>query len=281
MPRRRKPTIRAIWLGQELRKIRDEAGFTSKEVGAHIGREASSIIRIEAGEMPVPTEKLDAWLEMCGITDPHRRADFFTIRKDVAQTGWWEGYRGDVAAQLMDRAWMESKALTIRTVELTYIPGLLQTPAYAAALARSWHPDAPEALIETWIDMRMTRQQVLHKHEPLTFHAIIAEHLFRADAGGAGVMRAQFNHLLGASERSNVEIRVLPESVATGLGGSFEVFDLVDPYPEVAYSPIPTGEILLEDEPVELLSRAYDRILDAALDPAASRELIIAERDNL
>ncbi|MEV0648177.1 helix-turn-helix transcriptional regulator [Phytomonospora sp. NPDC050363] len=281
MVRRRKPTIRAVWLGQALREIRDEAGLSSKDAGAHLGCDASSIIRIEAGEMPVTSERLDLWLEMCGVSDPRRRSDLFTIRKDVGQTGWWDGYRADVAPLLMDRAWMESKAHAIRTVELTYLPGLLQTPEYAEALMRAWHPEVPDSGVESWVALRMNRQQILSKHRPIRFTTIISEHLLGSRTGGAKAMRVQLDRLLELSERPNIEVHVLPLGVTTGLGGSFEVFGLAKPYPEVAYAVIPAGDICLEGEPVEQLSEAYDRLLGAALDPAASRHLIIAERDKL
>ena len=280
-PKRRKPTIRALWLGQALREIRDQAGLTSKDLGGFLSRDASSIIRTEAGEMPLTPEMLNDWMELCGVTDPHKKADLTTIRKDAAQKGWWDGYRSDVASTLMDRAWMESKAIRMRSIELTCLPGLLQTPEYAGALMRARHPEVSEAELETWIGVRMNRQQVLSGHHPIQLMTIVEGHLLRARVGGTKVMRAQLDYLLEITQSSNVELRVLPDGTATGLGGSFEVIELADPYPEVAYAATPAGDICLEGDPVEELSRAYDRFSDESLDPGSSRELIIAERDKL
>ncbi|GIG64065.1 helix-turn-helix domain-containing protein [Phytomonospora endophytica] len=281
MGRYRKPTIRTLWLGEAMREIRDVAGLTAKEAGIHLGRDGSTITRMEAGEVPVSEDMLHAYLEMCGVTEPHRRTDLMTIRKDAAQAGWWDGYTGDVVSTLIDRAWMESRATAIKVFEMACLPGLLQVPDYAEALMRARQPGASEEEITRWIELRMTRQHVLSTHRPLKFTCIIAEHLLRERAGNDETMKAQLNHLLGAMRRPGTDVRILPVGTCTGQEGSFEVFTLVDPYPEVAYLASSAGDICVEAEPVEQLAQAYDRLLDASLDPKASKKLITAERDKL
>jgi hypothetical protein len=41
------------------------------------------------------------------------------------------------------------------------------------------------------------------------------------------------------------------------------------------------GDICVEGDVVETLSRTYDRLVSVSLNPEASRELIIAERNKL
>ncbi|GIG70936.1 helix-turn-helix domain-containing protein [Phytomonospora endophytica] len=276
-----KRTLRGIWLGKALEEIRVEAGLTARDAAAHIRRDPSSVSRMEDGRIPVSEEVLDGYLDMCGITDPHRRADLATIRRDAAQSGWWDGYKGDVVATLMDRAWIESKAVSIRSLEMNSLPGLLQTPAYAEGVMRLVDPSSSDVDIARWLEVRMTRQHILTRHDPIGLVSVIDESLLQRVVSERVVMKAQLDYLLEASERQNVELRVLPSSAHAGVTGSFEVFDLMDPYPEVAYVGTPAGDICVEGPTVEVLSRAYDRFLAASLDPAASRGLIIAERDNL
>lgn len=274
----KKSKLRAVWLGQALREIRDLAGLNSKDAGAYLGKDGSTVIRMENGDVPVSEHMLEAFMEMCGVTDPHKRAELMTIRKDVAQKGWWDGYKGDVAATLMDRAWMESKAVSIRAFDITYLPGLLQTPDYAETLMRA-RSDSPE--IERWVEMRMARQYVLTKHRPPAYTSIIAEELLTLHVTAPEVMREQLDHLADMAARTNVQIHVLPARLCTGLEGPFEVMDLEDPYPEIAYVTTPAGDICLEEEPVVRLRQTYDRLLDRCLNTVASRALITAERDKL
>lgn len=277
----KKPRIRAIWLGKKLQELRSRAGVAGKDVAAHVYRDPSSISRIEDGLIPVSEAILEGYMEMCGVTDPHERADLMVIRRDAAQSGWWDGYKSDVASSLMDRAWIESKAESIRTVEVTCLPGLLQTPAYAQAVMRTIDYGFPEADLARWLELRMTRQHVITRHQPVQFQVLIDEYVLKRVAGGTDVMREQLNYLAEAGSKSNIEIRVLPGGVFHEVTGAFEIFDLQDPYPEVAYVATPAGDLCVEGDDVEKLTQRYDRLLDAALDPVASKELIIAERDKL
>lgn len=279
---RKKPNMRAVWLGQSLREIRNSAGLTSKEAGRYLYRDGTSITRMEMGEIPLSVEMLDLFMDMCSITDPHKRADLQTIRRDVGQAGWWDGYRGDaVVSTLMDRAWIESKATWIRTFDFVALPGLLQTPEYAEALMRARQPGATDEQMRRWVDLRMTRQHVLSRHKRLRFSAIIEGNLLRGLLGHPETMKSQLDYLLEVWDRPDIDIRVLPAGSCTGLGGSFELIELADPYPEVAYLGTSAGELCVEGHEVESLSEAYDRLLDASLDSKASKRLITAERDKL
>lgn len=282
MIKKQKQKIRAVWLGQALRDIRTAAGLTSREAGSYLYRDGSSVTRIETGEIPISVEMLDAFMDMCGVTDPHKRADLMTIRKDVGQTGWWEGYKADaVVSTLMDRAWMESKAVSIRSFDLTSLPGLLQVPEYAEALIKARNPRFTSEQLDRSVEMRMTRQNVLGRHLPLRLTTVIEANQLRNRVGSPEGMRTQLSYLLEVWDHPTVDIHVLPAGTCTGQDGSFEVFELVKPYPEVAFLATSAGEICVEGNEVESLSEAYDRLLDAALDSLASKELIIAERDKL
>lgn len=281
-PRFKKRKIRAIWLGKALEEIRLEAGLTARDAAAHLSRDPSSISRMEDGRIPVSEDILNGYLDMCGITDTHKRADLATIRRDAAQSGWWDGYSGDVASTLMDRAWIESKAVQIKAFDITYFPGLLQTPDYAEALMRAGTPTPlSDEEIARWSEVRMTRQHIVTGHKPVKLRCIIDEKLLTRAAGGAETMRAQLDYLVTCSDRPNIEIRILGSDSCFGISGSFEVLTLVDPYPEVAYVATPAGDICVEGDSVDYMTQAYDRLLGASMSAAASKKLIIAERDKL
>lgn len=276
-----KNKIRAVWLGQALKEIREAAKLTTKQVGEHVGKDGSTISRMETGDVSVPEAILDGIIEVCGFTDNHRIADLKVIRRDATQGGWWDGYRRDVASSLMDRAWMESKAKSIRSYEIASLPGLLQLPLFAENLMLAGLPHTPTSEIVRWVEMRMQRQHVLTKYQPLQFTSIIDEQLLRRTVGDSSVMQEQLGYLAEVSQRPNIEIRVLPAYKCIGIAGSFELFELAEPYPEVAYLATPAGDICVEGDSLSELAQAYDRLREVSLEPEASRQLIISERDKL
>lgn len=272
-------TIRAIWLGKALEAIREEAGIYAKDAASYLGKDPSSISRMEDGKIPVNEETLEGYLEMCGIVDPHRCADLRTIRRDAAHAGWWDGYQGDIVSTLMDHNWVESKAEFIQAFELSYIPGLLQTPKYAEAVMRIVDPDVSEDDISRWMEVRMTRQHIITKHNPAHFHCLIDEHILRREVGDSDVMATQLDYLLEASTKKNIDVHILQASKHWGASGSFKVMQLIAPYPTIGYVASPAGDICVEGDSVHRLAQTYDRLVEASLDSAASRKHIEATKE--
>lgn len=98
----------------------------------------------------------------------------------------------------------------IRTYEVQFVPCLLQTEAYARAVAVSCHPSASEDQIERRVELRMKRQRILYDARPASLWAVIDEAALRRQVGGPATMRAQLEHLIDLSARQNITIQVLP-----------------------------------------------------------------------
>ncbi len=267
MNARRGPTLRAQLLGQQLRELREEARLTLKDVAEYVQRDASTVSRFESGILPARVPEVLAYLDLCGINDPHRREALKRLSQDVFQKGWWDGYADDVAGSLVDHVWLESRASAIHTFQVVVLPGLLQTRDYAETVIRAADPDAPDEQIQRWVEVRMTRQQLLTRDEPVQLVAILDEAVLRRKVGGNDGMRAQLNHLLAIAKRPNVEIMVLPAAVGAHASpdGAFEIFEMPEPYPDVGYVETPAGEICVEAPGVERLVAAYDRLRGMAL----------------
>lgn len=56
---------------------------------------------------------------------------------------------------------LEAGARSARTVELSVVPGLLQTPEYARAVTRAALGGLPEPKVDALVDVRLARQSVL------------------------------------------------------------------------------------------------------------------------
>lgn len=277
----REPSIRAVWLGQELRALREAKKIPLRELSGYLGKVSSSLSRMESGHFPVREDEVIAYCDITGVKDPHKRMDLLTMCRDVGQRGWWDGYDGDVASVLMDRLWIESHARTIRSCDITYVHGLLQTPEYAAALMRVGSPATHQSSIDRWVEVRMARQHILTRHHPVQMSALIDVTIFRRLPGDRDAKIGQLDYLLEASHRANIEIRVIPADLCHGVTGPFDVLELSQPYPTVGYVATSAGEICIEGEVVGDLVRTYDRLLEASLDVQTSQEVIIAERNKL
>jgi transcriptional regulator with XRE-family HTH domain len=277
----REATMRATWLCHELRALRESRGISAKEIGAHLGKAQSTISRLESGLFPPQESEVVAYLDFCGVTDRQRRAEFFMMCDEAAQQGWWDGYAGNVASSLMDRAWIESHAAQIRTFDMTVIPGLLQTPEYAAALFSIGAPEVTEKGLQRWLDFRMTRQHITTRHHPVQLHCLIEEHALQLVTGDHSVMAQQLDFLSTVGQLKNVTLQLLPTGYNHGVTSSFEVMEPQSPYPRVGYVATQVGDLCVEGEEVDHLSRTYDRLLSIALSPEASEKRIIAAREKL
>ncbi|MQA25270.1 MAG: helix-turn-helix domain-containing protein [Micromonosporaceae bacterium] len=276
------PTLRSQWLGQQLRLLREEAGLTLKEVGQYVQRDPSSVSRMEAGVHPARLPDVLAYLDIAGVEDPTRREELKQMGRDIWQKGWWTGYAEDVAASLIDRVWLENRARAIRSYHLV-IPGLLQTHDYAEAVIRAEDPDASDALVARFLEVRMRRQQILDREDPLGLHVVLDEMALRRPSSSQEILRDQLGHLIEVVGQANVEIRVLPVDAEShpGLRGPFELFEMPEPYTEVGYVEGQAGEIFVEGAKADRLRRKYDGLCAFALDRDASAALITKAAEDL
>lgn len=166
--------------------------------------------RFETAEYPIRRPDVMALLDLYGVSDERRRSGLLKLSEEVWQKGWWDGYADDLVGWFADYVWVESRAREIRSFDNTLLPGLLQTREYAEAAIRVADPRASADRVARWIELRMTRQQVLSGDGPPRLLAILDEALLHRLVGGVGVMRAQLFHLTACARLSNIEMRVLP-----------------------------------------------------------------------
>jgi transcriptional regulator with XRE-family HTH domain len=260
-------TLRAQWIGQQLREMREQARLTLKEVGDYLSRNPSTVSRMESGIIPPRVPEVLAYLDLCGVDDPRRRADLKTMAQDAWQKGWWDGFNANVAGSLIDWIWLESRATKICSFEVAVIPGLLQTRQYAEALIRPAHDSATDDQIARFVDVRMTRQRRLDESEPVHLSTVIDEGALRRLVGGAEVMRAQLAHLRDMAGWPNVEIMILPAKAGAHASpnGAFDAFRMRRPYPPTGCIATAAGSIVVEGEKADSLFQRYDWLRGAAL----------------
>nr|MDT0663114.1 helix-turn-helix transcriptional regulator [Micromonospora sp. DSM 115978] len=269
-------TLRAQWIGQQLREMRERASLTLKDVGDYINRNASTVSRLESGIIAPRVPEVLAYLDLCGIDDARRRADLKTMAQDAWQKGWWEGFAADVAGSLIDWVWLESRATRIQSFQIAVLPGLLQTREYAETVIRAAHQGATDEQITRFVDLRMARQRQLDSDDPIKLSTIIDEGALRRLVGGAEVMRAQLDHLSTSADLPNVEVMILPSSTGAHASpnGAFDVFQMRRPYPYTGCVSTPTGTVVVEGEKAEKLVATYDRLRGSAICDDAARRFL-------
>jgi transcriptional regulator with XRE-family HTH domain len=271
-------TLRAQWLGQQLRSLREDRGLTLQATALHLKRDMSALSRYERGEWPVGRADVAALLDLYGFYDAAERERMLRLAEEVWRTDRWSENYGDVVdASFIDFPWLESCAELVSSYHTMVVPGLFQLPEYAEIVIRAVEQDDPtDERVARWVDLRIGRQRVLDAPTGPRFEAIIDEAALRRRVGGSSLAADQLRHLGQVSRQPRVTIRVLPTdvSVHAGLDGSFWLFRMPRPYPAVAYEQILGGHIDLESPKSDRYVRAYDQLRTAALTPQESAVFI-------
>ena len=221
------PTALRMQIGARLRRMRESKGIGRAEAGDVIRSSASKMSRIELGRHGFKDRDVIDLLDLYGIDDEDERASFMQLVQEAKKPGWWQGY-GDIVPNWFEQyLGLEQSATTIRSYEVQYVPGLLQTRDYARAVIGLEHHNAPYDGLERRLTLRMTRQEILHRPVgATTLWAVLDEAVLRRSIGGPETMRAQIEHLIAVSETmSNVRLQVLPFSAGghLALGGPITI----------------------------------------------------------
>ncbi|MGH3830331.1 MAG: helix-turn-helix domain-containing protein [Pseudonocardiaceae bacterium] len=279
------PSLRAQWLGQQLRALRESTGMTLRQAGDYLQRDPSMVSRFETAETPIRRGDVLALLDLYGVSEERTRDGLLQLSDDVWRKGWWDDYTSTVGRRYIDMVWVEARAERLRAYGSMLVPGLLQTRDYAETLIRNTAPaDTPEEQIERGIELRMTRQRLLGGESPVDFAAVVDESVLRRVIGGSAVMHGQLTQLLDIAERPNVEVRVLPlrRGAHAGLDGSFCLCEMPGPYPDVACVDNLGGRLYVEeDAAVDRFRQAYHQLSAMALNGKESAALIMAAAKEL
>ncbi|WP_406075802.1 helix-turn-helix domain-containing protein [Micromonospora sp. NBC_01638] len=279
-------TLRAQWLGQQMRELRERRGLTLKYVARFLERDFSSLARYERAEWPFRRDLVVELLDLYGVYDERERDRLIQLAQDAWRVDRWDNDFDKTIydTSFIDFPWLESRAEQICTYASLLIPGLLQTRDYAEAVIRNAESSSTsEVQIRKWVQLRMDRQRLLDGPSPTRLAVIIEEAAVGRPVMSRGVMASQLAHLVEAARKSTVEIRVLPAALGlhAGLDGTFWLFKMPPPYADVAHAETLGGRLFMESDKALRYVRAYDRLREAALSASESAKLISALAEEL
>jgi transcriptional regulator with XRE-family HTH domain len=275
-------------LGGELLRLREQANMTQPQAAKFLSASTAKVAKMERGWVPMRDPDIRALCDAYGVTDPAIVRSLLdlaaTDRNRRKAKGWWQRY--PELGQASEYVVLEDAATRVRYWQLALVPGLLQTPDYARALAVADGAWSREDEIERFVQARIARQNRLTDERPLKVHAVIHEGALRQQIGGREVMREQLAHLLRLSDLPNVELMVLPYSAGAhpGVSTSFSMLSFDAPGAmNVVHMETTFSGLWLEsrDDSVRH-SDLFERIAERALAPDDSLTLIdtVAKEDH-
>ena len=128
------PTVLRILLGTQLRRLREARGITAQEAAKTIRASESKISRIELGRNAFRELDVADLLTLYGITDLAEREQMLALANQANQPGWWHRYQDILPTWFQAYIGLEESAESIRSYDAQFVPGLLQTEEYAAAV---------------------------------------------------------------------------------------------------------------------------------------------------
>jgi transcriptional regulator with XRE-family HTH domain len=227
-----------IVLGTQLRRWREANGITREAAGEAIRASHAKISRLELGRVGFKQRDLVDLLNLYGITDAAERTEFLSLAERANARGWWHQHGPVLPSWFEMYLGLEHSSSVIRTYQVQFVPGLLQTEDYARNVILVGHQAESAHEIDRRVQLRMTRQKMLTEPGAPQFWAVIDEAALSRPFGAPHVMKAQLEHLLEMSELPNVTVQVLPFRLGShaAAGGAFTILRFAESdLPDIVY----------------------------------------------
>ncbi|MFD9466206.1 Scr1 family TA system antitoxin-like transcriptional regulator [Streptomyces sp. NPDC060027] len=250
-------------IGAELRYARENAGLSQAELGEPLFVSGSFIGQLESGTRRLHLEyavQLDEILGTNGFFERNCKA--------LARSKYPDHFA--------EAAEAEAVASAIRHYLPLLIPGLLQTPAYAAALFRTYRPTASDTEIEELVATRMERTHLLDDPTTPLLWVILDEAALRRPVGGPAAMAEALCHSADLAHRRRIIMQVLPFDAGAhaAMGGSLKLMEFADAPPLCFVDGVDMGKLLDDPATVARHTLTFSLLQAAALSPQASLALV-------
>lgn len=266
-------------LGQRLRDIRNEAGFTKRALAARLGWHESKCSRFESGTRAPSEPDIRAWAAACAADA--EAEDLVSTARGIEgmYVDWRRMERSGLkrAQESVLPLWERTQRFRIYSPWM--IPGPVQTASYIRALLTSIRDrrglidDVPAA-----VEVRVAKQQIVYGNH--RFAILLEESVLRTRIGGPEVMAGQLGYLLSVAALPSVSLGIIPDDADRSGLWPVEGFFLYDDH-TVNVELISAHLTITQKHEIALYASAFTELSELAVYGAAARELITAAIDSL
>ncbi|MFC1420588.1 helix-turn-helix domain-containing protein [Streptacidiphilus cavernicola] len=272
--------VRRILLGSQLRRLREAKGISREDAGYTIRASESKISRMELGRVSFKERDVTDLLSLYGVDDETERSALVNLVREANQAGWWHSFGDAMPNWFQTYVGLEEAAALIRTYQVQFIPGLLQTEEYARAIMLLNRPNLDSGEVDRRINVRTRRQKLLADGNGPRLWAVVDEAALRRPVGGPAVMKLQVQRLIDAAEMPNVVVQVMPFRFGghAAESGAFTILRFPEQdLPDVVYLEQLTSALYLDKrDDVDQYIQVMERLSVDSLTPEGSVELLSA-----
>ncbi|GAB3803293.1 helix-turn-helix domain-containing protein [Micromonospora zhanjiangensis] len=272
------PTVLRMLLGAHLRRLREARQVSRETAGWEIRASESKISRMELGRVGFKERDVADLLTLYGLVDEKERETLLALAREANNPGWWHRYGDVLPSWFQSYLGLEAASSLIRTYEVQFVPGLLQTREYARAVVLLGHGRATAAEIDRRVGLRMERQRLLARPGAPQLWAVVDEAALRRPIGGTDVMRGQVAALIGVTRLPNVRLQVIPFNAGghSAAGGAFSILRFPDPdLPDVVYIEQLTSALYLDKrDDVDHYAAAMEQLCVEAQPPERTADIL-------
>ena len=211
-------------LSATLRTLRQDAGLSGVEAARRAGMSQATISRFENGKRVPTADDVRTLGEVYGTPAATRRG-LLALAMDLregATSARTLLHRAGAPSVQQRIGRIEATSARIRSFAPTIVIGLLQTADYMHALLSGLHQGED---LDAMVDARLARQQILDTDQ--TLHLVLTESALRWHVGSPDVMARQAEHLVRVTERSQVQLGIIPwtRPVTHPVLHAFQIYD--------------------------------------------------------
>ncbi|MBA2949155.1 helix-turn-helix domain-containing protein [Streptomyces himalayensis] len=256
----------AAWefFGAELKRRREDTGFTQVELGSRVFVSGAYIGQFEQAirkpQLDV-AQRIDEVLQTGGF--------FERMCRKLINDRRYADYFAPVAE-------LEALATKICEFAPALVPGLLQTAEYTRAVMLAGNPFVSDEHVEEKVSGRLERAQLLKHSTRPVYWVILHEHALRLPVGGPAVMAEQLDHIADLGRARRVLVQVLAHAAGAYplMGRMLQLMEFEDAPPTAYTEAVYSGNLLDDPALVKRVQETYDLLRATALSPEASLALI-------
>ncbi len=266
-----------------LRQLRDDSGRNLQDVAGDLLISRSKLSRLENAQGRPLLRDIRDLIQYYGIEGTPLANRLRQWVREAERTGWWADFEEVLDTEGLDaRVAYETDATVERIYTLPFVPALLQTPEYAAAVFRDMEGKSDDQ-IDRLVEYRIKRQSALRSRldlPPLQLVAVTHESTLRQLVGSPAVMEAQLDALAELPVDSNTHLHVLPFEAKpvftmTCMYAYFEYQGADNFEQDLVHIETHAGFMIIDDPGrVARYRDWHDSLVGASLSEEASRDLI-------